>query len=194
MITSIFATFGFAWFILTISFALLCFRECYYVDNNAKNDGAETLTIFAFIGFVCCWLFLGDLGTVFSLASLGTLIGIGVVYLLLGIFWTFIRWYFFCKEIVATFLSIKNDVYSVSPESMERRMCDAGFIISCSQSFELSIKTQDYYGNFVMWFMAWPFSIVLFALDDMLVALGNQFYLAFRSLFQKIADSIMKDV
>ena len=145
--------------------------------------------------------------------NLGFILTCFVVYLALGVFWAFFKWYFLLKQKVSQRNELINE-YFVSKklddkpelcqeikiailkgnkkEELQEVLKDFNSFLFNRGKHDVVKKPNisDYKSSFSSWFLFWPFSVLIFLFKDFAKQLGLAIYYRFAKQLQKIADNI----
>lgn len=91
-----------------------------------------------------------------------------------GVLWSFYKWYKFCKNAVE-----KNNKETYHKKSLEDLKSDLN---------PARQKVDIYF-----WTIYWPFSVLNAIFSDLLVEIGNFLRNLFKSVYEKISASVLKD-
>ncbi len=96
-----------------------------------------------------------------------------IAYLVVGSVWSFAKWFFYLRGRRTDFL--------------ERKKWDKSAKIDIPQA-------SDNKSRIIRWLSYWPVSIVWTLIDDFITKIFTEIYNTFSGYYQKIADSVFKDV
>jgi hypothetical protein len=119
-----------------------------------------------------------------------------VVYIILGIVWSFARWFLFLLKFKNKFRSLKEAYISKNlPEGTNFVPADKMEDFKYYLRYPLStIPTAFNSKNKIIGWMAfWPCSVIGYIVNDPFRRLFNTIFTALKNSYQKIADSILND-
>lgn len=108
------------------------------------------------------------------------------LYLVLGVLWGIIKWWFFVKKKLREYKQLKID-YINNKRGNEEDF----FEWNRPENYKPKIsKNKERWLN---WVICWPVSIVIYLLGDLLVDLFTNLYEMFANLLQSISDKVWKE-
>lgn len=104
------------------------------------------------------------------------------LYVIMGVVWSFIKWYFFLLNV--------RDAMKTDPD-YQRNVHGTGITVR-GRFVYLPVKAHDYKARVIGWMMYWPWSAFWTMIDDPIRRICNRLYVACQTQFQRMADSITK--
>jgi hypothetical protein len=156
------------WLLLTaVVIAMIAFIE--------KEEQSGTGATILLIGFL---VFTGVFGGKEDYLSAGswiidnpfTIIGVFLGYLLLGVVWSFVKWYLFLNDLRAKCKENGNKVYAEQISFWRNK------------------------SRILVWMSYWPFSAVWFVVHDPIVRSFKFLQTKLAATYQKISDKMFKDL
>lgn len=117
-------------------------------------------------------------------------------YVVLGVSWSFWKWWFFVTDKRDKFLELKNRYEKVvKDDKPESEYCHLDYDCSLNhlrREMELNKKprARDNKARILTWTIYWPWSFVWTIIDDPLKKLFKYIYKKLQAVYQKIADKV----
>lgn len=123
-------------------------------------------------------------------------------YLVVGIVWSFIKWFSFLMQFRDKYREAKDDFCKDNglkpeaiPENMEKQLRDYVSRRSYSHEFRGNVmgdkpRAANNKSRIVSWMSLWPFSIIGTLLNDPIKRLFKLLFNTFKNLYQKMADRV----
>jgi len=127
-----------------------------------------------------------------------------VVYLVVGVLWSFGKWYFFLSKVREKYLELKDE-YSSSLQSLYHavdselnfyKRVDYNSLDKNPNQISEAIKPQvsAHKASITRWIICWPLSFVWTMLNDPLRKLADTIFSHIKSVFQKMSDKMFHGV
>lgn len=160
----------FFWLLIVLTVILMTA----FVEKEDQTGTGATITFLVSMALMC---FLGNLEAFKSLLNYvtenpGTIIGLGLLYIVLGVVWSFFKWYFYLSAIREEY---KNSSYEVEKS-----------LISINSS---SNKTRV-----LVWMSYWPLSTIWTIINDPIRKMYKHILYKLSGFYQNISDRMFKDL
>lgn len=161
--------FGTLWFWLLLSLSVILMIV--FIEKEEQTGTGATITLLAFIGLTC---FLGNQTFFMNLLNYvatnpGTIILTVLGYYLLGVVWSFVKWYFYLNDLRVQYKEGKKTM----------RQDDISFLENKSR--------------ILVWMSYWPFSAIWTAINDPIKRGFQYLQSKLSGTYQKMSDRMFKD-
>jgi hypothetical protein len=190
-----FALWSLMWWLITIGFLCFVFRAIDHEDIITSS--------------ICIFFYLIILNFVSGVPILGfianhpnwtVLIGIG--YIVLGIIWSFFKWYWFARKNKNEFLGKKIRFLKLKGwgDANEKSLIPKKFqnewekYAGYGDCYIKPLKVMDYKSKITGWIAYWPFSLIWAFFADFIKDLFGNIVELFKNKYQKVSDIAYKDV
>lgn len=148
--------------------------------STAKENTWAALVSIIFFGFIMHWV--SDISLIeFFKANSTYVIQTILTYLVIGILWGFVKWFFYVKKIKEEYLEFtKNNKRSKTDILMKFG--------------DIPPKASSNKEKIINWISLWPFNILWTLVSDFLTNLFNAIYKSFSGIFQKISDNQFNEI
>lgn len=179
-----FGTIGF-W----ITFTILAMIVTILVETES-GTWATLIMAGSIVGFsyVCKWslLVLVKMHPVHALEMIG-------IYLLIGIAWSIIKWYFYLRKSLRKYNENKAKfLESEEAENLTPELANDFHSRYYYGTNRVVPSAKDHRGDFIRWSTYWPFSFIGTMLNDVVRKIYSYAYELLQGTYQKMADHIFK--
>ncbi len=156
---------GLVWWEI-ILFGILVLGFLFSLGNETSIGAVAALGVL----FVMSWT---GVGALYSVVSFSTLIWGGIVYLIIGLFWSFWKWRLLVSRVIRLMTSSdSNRVYDKNEIKRE-------------------ISRRKDYDTIVFWILVWPFSALGYFVNDFIIDMVRKFVEKIYTVYDKIADNMI---
>ncbi len=181
------------WTIIFIGSIVIC-----YATENEEHSSDATLSILTTLFLIQLVTPIKPFTMIADSPALGVKCFIG--YLVLGLGWSFWKWYSFLKQRQAELEEIKNNFCtskgihpSNAAKDFNRDAKDEWKKLLRHHRITGIPQAKNYKATIVNWMCYWPWSLVATALRDWVRKIFTQIQEWFGHLYQKISDHVFKD-
>ena len=121
-----------------------------------------------------------------------------VVYFIIGVIWSVVKWYFYVKKIAEEYSSTKIKFLEDSGATTTSELTQE-FLISLRRklrfvSEDVPPKASKNKSRIIRWMVFWPVSIILTITRDMVISVVEKIFDIAKNNLQRISDYVFKDI
>jgi hypothetical protein len=213
------AAFAFyAYWVLAVILTVITI-SCIHDESSGFFALTTCLIVLAYVTLKACGISLDY----FKELSVAQIITYFVSYFVVGVVWSFIKWYMKLINIRDTFRDWKNEYFA--KHKLEDDFLETPFVSDVQQRLnanfwrglgdktrinfdtdrqsmlttaeglkQLKPNASKHKQSICKWIIAWPFSAIWTLIDDPIYKLVNAIFNSLKGLYQRTADSVFKDV
>lgn len=136
-------------------------------------------------------------------------------YAVLGVPWTFVKWWRFARKVRAD-LTERLERYPFNPASVSGKWdrnadrmipptpheierarilhYESASPHAVYEDGKYNLPVANHKGRITLWLALWPFSMIGTAFDDLFIRLWENLYQIFRGVYQRISDAVFAEV